>query len=60
MDNTAASLSYTEGSLLSGNHDFFLFKAAPAAYGSFQAGGRIRAAAAGLHHSHNTTRSLTH
>ena len=31
---------------------FFFFKAAPAAYGSFQARGQIGASAAGLHHSH--------
>ena len=30
---------------------FFLFMAAPVAYGSFPARGRIRAAAAGLYHS---------
>ena len=29
----------------------------PAAYGSFQARGQIRAAAAGLHHNHSNTRS---
>ena len=31
----------------------FLVRAAPAAYGGSQARGRIRAAAAGLHHSHS-------
>ena len=31
----------------------FLFRAAPAAHGSSQARGRIRAAAAGLYHSHS-------
>jgi len=31
----------------------FVFRAAPVAYGSSQARGHIRAAAAGLHHSHN-------
>ena len=35
----------------------FLFLAAPVAYGSSQARGQIRAAAAGLHHSHSNTRS---
>ena len=32
---------------------FYLFRASPAAYGSSQARGRIGAAAASLHHSHN-------
>ena len=32
---------------------FLLFKASPGAYGSSQARGPIRAAAAGLHHSHS-------
>ena len=32
---------------------FYLFKGAPEAYGSFWARGRIRAAAASLHHSHS-------
>ena len=31
--------------------------ATPVAYGSSQARGQIRAAAAGLHHSHSNTRS---
>ena len=35
----------------------FLFKAAPVSYGSFQARGPIRAAAADLHHSHSNARS---
>ena len=35
----------------------FLFRAAPAAYGGSQAKGRIRAVAAGLHHSHSNARS---
>ena len=39
---------------------FCLFKATPAAYGSSQARGRIRAIAASLHHSHSNARSLTH
>ena len=38
----------------------FLFRAAPAAYGSSQAKGRIRAAADGLHHSHSYARSEPH
>ena len=33
---------------------FFLFRAAPVAYGSFQVRGPIRAAAAGLHHRRTT------
>ena len=37
---------------------FFLFRATPAASGSSQARGQIRAAAAGLYHSH--TRSELH
>ena len=37
-----------------------LFRAAPAAYGSSQSRGQIGAAAAGLHHSHSNSRSLTH
>ena len=37
---------------------FFLFMATPVAYGCSQAGGRIRAVAAGLHHSHSNTGSL--
>ena len=32
---------------------FLLFRAAPAAYGDFQARGRIGATAAGLHHSNS-------
>ena len=39
---------------------FLLFRATPAAYGGFQAWGRIRATAAGLHHSHGNAGSLTH
>ena len=39
---------------------FLLFRAAPMAYGSSQARGRIGAIAAGLHHSHSNTGSLTH
>ena len=34
-----------------------LFRATPAAYGSSQARGQIRAAATGLHHSHSNSRS---
>ena len=34
-----------------------LFRATPTPYGGSQARGRIRAAAAGLHHSHSHTRS---
>ena len=36
---------------------FFLFRAVPKAHGSSQARGWIGAVAAGLHHSHNNTRS---
>ena len=36
---------------------FCLFRAIPAADGSCQAKGRIRAAAAGLHHSHSNAGS---
>jgi len=39
---------------------FFLFRATLAAYGNFQARGQIRAAAAGLHHSHSNAGYLTH
>ena len=35
---------------------FDLFRATPEAYGGSQARDRIRAAAAGLHHSHSNTR----
>ena len=38
----------------------FLFMAALGAYGSSWARGRIRSAAAGLHHSHSNTRSEPH
>ena len=36
---------------------FFLFRAAPVAYGSFQARGWMEAAAARLHHSHSNAGS---
>ena len=43
---------------------FFVFlsfsRAAPVAYGASQARGRIRAVAAGLHHSHSNTGSEPH
>ena len=39
---------------------FFLFTAALASYGSSEAGGCIRPAAAGLHHSHSNTGSEPH
>ena len=39
---------------------FFLFMAAPAAYGSSQARGQIGTAAAGLYHSHGNTGSQVH
>ena len=38
----------------------FLFRAAPAAYGGFQARGQIGAPAAGLHHSHSNAGSEPH
>ena len=38
----------------------FLFRAAPVAYGSSQARGQIRAAAAGLHHRHSNAGSEPH
>ena len=39
---------------------FCFFRAAPVAYGSFQARGRIRAAGAGLHHSHSNAKPKPH
>ena len=46
------------------NIDFFglfcLFRATPMAYGGSQAGGRIRAVAAGLHHNHSNMGSKLH
>jgi len=39
---------------------FLLFRATPAAYGSSQARGRIRAAAPSLRHSHSNTGSEPH
>ena len=39
---------------------FWFFTAAPGAYGSSQARGRIGAAPASLHHSHSNTRSKPH
>ena len=39
---------------------FCLFRATPAAYGSSQTRGRMRAAAAGLRHRHSHAGSLTH
>ena len=38
----------------------FLFRAAPAAYGSSQARGQVRAAAASLYYSHSNVRSKLH
>ena len=38
----------------------FIFRAAPEAYGSSQARGQIKAAAAGLHHSHSNAGSEPH
>ena len=51
-------LYVNKGSFLS--FFFCLFRATLMAYGSLKARGRIRAAAAGLHHSHSNARSLTH
>ena len=42
------------------HHSFAFFRAAPAAYGNSQAGGRMKAAAAGLHHSHSNVGSEPH
>ena len=39
---------------------FFLYRAAPVAYGSSQVKGGIRPAAASLHHSHSNARSEPH
>ena len=39
---------------------FFLFRAAPMAYGDSQASGLIGAVATGTHHSHSHTRSKLH
>ena len=39
---------------------FWLFRATPSAYGISKARGQIGATAAGLHHSHSSSRSLTH
>ena len=39
---------------------FFLFRATPEAYESFQARGRIGATAASLHHSYSNARSEPH
>ena len=49
-------LSFLPPSLLTS----LFFRAAPAAYGSSQVRGRIRATALGLHHSHSNTRSEPH
>ena len=43
---------------LPGNFFFCLFKTSPAAYGVYQARGRIGAAATGLHHSHSNHQIL--
>ena len=48
------------GPVASINYFFFLFTAAPRAYGSSQARGWIRAVAASLRHSHSNTRSELH
>ena len=39
---------------------FFLFRAAPAAYGSFQARGRVGVIVAGLHNSQSNSGSEPH
>ena len=43
------------GNTAQGAFFFFLFRAAPTAYGSFQAGGQIRVTATGLCHSHSNS-----
>ena len=43
-----------------GTQVFCFFRTTPAAYGSSQAGGQIVTTAAGLHHSHSNSGSLTH
>ena len=43
-----------------GAYLFGLFKAALTAYEGYQVRGQIGAVAAGLHHSHDNARSLTH
>ena len=48
-------LSHDRNSMCLGFFFFLLYRAAPAAYGSSQAGGQIGVAAAGLHHSHSHT-----
>ena len=51
------------GDLIKLLRDFFFFaffRAMPSTHGSFQARGRIRAAAAGLHHSHSNAGSELH
>ena len=56
--NTLSHLTFISFSFL-----FFLFafsRATPAAYGGSQARGLIRAAAAGLYHSHSNTGSEPH
>ena len=57
LKNTLSFLSLFSPSILL---YFCLFRAAPMAYESLQAGGQIRPPAAGLHHSHSNTGSLTH
>ena len=46
-------------SFLSLSFFFCFFRAAPTAYGGSQARGRIRAIAAGLHHSHSNSRAAS-
>ena len=52
--------SYSEAPAHLMSFFLFLFTAAPAAYRSSRASGRIRAATASLCHSHSNTGSLTH
>ena len=54
------SSSLEKGLFRSSHHFFFLFSATPAAYGSSQASGQIRASVAGLHHSHSNAASELH
>ena len=53
-------LTHTKERKLDSSFFFFLSTATPAAYGSSQGRGQIRAAAAGLNHSHSNTGSKPH
>ena len=59
----AWELSYASSAALKRQRkgfDFLFFRAAPEAYGGFQARVLIRAVAAGLCHSHSSARSKPH